>query len=35
MDQVFKDNSSEAEQARRRAIEADLLREEEQAVIEA
>lgn len=35
MDQVFKDNSSEAEQARRRAIEADLLHEEEQAVIEA
>ncbi|OOF98884.1 hypothetical protein ASPCADRAFT_204595 [Aspergillus carbonarius ITEM 5010] len=32
MDEVFKDNSSEAEKARRRAIEADLLREEEQAV---
>jgi hypothetical protein len=28
MDHVFKDNSSEAEKARRRAIEAELLRAE-------
>lgn len=32
MDHLFKDNSSEAEEARRKAIEAELLRRETESV---